>query len=619
MQIDEGLDTGPAAARARARRSGPTRRRPSSSRASPASARELLVETLARPRARHARCRRRRTPARATHAPILKKEDGRVDWSPRARRSPAARAASTPGPAPSPHHEGRLLKLLRVREAPRTPTPARAGPVLAVVGRRRRSSPAAAARACGSTRSSPRAAAPCPPRPGRRARACARARGSAERGRPRRARVALDVLRRVSRRRRATARRRARAPAADAPRRRARPRACSTSSCSARCGGAAGSTTCSAGSASRPLDRSRPAVRDALRLGAYQLLFLRVPAHAAVSESVELAREVEPRAAGFVNAVLRRLQREGPPPEPDPARDPVAWLTIGGLAPALAGRALARPARAGGAAVARARAALDAPPDVRAAQPARRRRARRARRGRRRARPDGASPGPSAPTGAPRPARRARASSTCRTRARSSWRAWPRPRACVLDACAAPGGKALLMADLGGPGRGWSPPRRRRGGSRRSPPRARAGAPERLRLLAADALRPPFRARFDGVLLDAPCSGLGTLARNPDIRWRLAPGDLARHAARQRALLESLAPLVRAGRAPRLRDLLARARGDRRRRRRRSWRRTRRSLEEPARRGRGPSRDGELASVSTPRAPTRQATASSPPGSAGPG
>jgi 16S rRNA (cytosine967-C5)-methyltransferase len=65
--------------------------------------------------------------------------------------------------------------------------------------------------------------------------------------------------------------------------------------------------------------------------------------------------------------------------------------------------------------------------------------------------------------------------------------------------------------------------------------------------LAADARRLPFAVGFDAVLLDAPCSGLGTLARNPDLRWRLAPGDLARHAARQRELLEGAAALVRPG------------------------------------------------------------------------
>jgi 16S rRNA (cytosine967-C5)-methyltransferase len=65
--------------------------------------------------------------------------------------------------------------------------------------------------------------------------------------------------------------------------------------------------------------------------------------------------------------------------------------------------------------------------------------------------------------------------------------------------------------------------------------------------LGADAREPPFRTSFDAVLLDAPCSGLGTLARHPDIRWRLRPRDILRHAKRQRELLAGLAPLVRPG------------------------------------------------------------------------
>ena len=117
----------------------------------------------------------------------------------------------------------------------------------------------------------------------------------------------------------------------------------------------------------------------------------------------------------------------------------------------------------------------------------------------------------------------------------------------VLDACAAPGGKALLMADLGGPATrviaAEASARRR---STLSRLRSRWGAMN-VSVLAADALRPPFGTAFDSVLLDAPCSGLGTLARNPDVRWRLAPEDVARHAARQRALLESVATLVRPG------------------------------------------------------------------------
>jgi 16S rRNA (cytosine967-C5)-methyltransferase len=65
--------------------------------------------------------------------------------------------------------------------------------------------------------------------------------------------------------------------------------------------------------------------------------------------------------------------------------------------------------------------------------------------------------------------------------------------------------------------------------------------------VGGNALHPPFRQPFDSVLVDAPCSGLGTLARRPDIRWRVRPRDVERHADRQRAMLAALAPLVRPG------------------------------------------------------------------------
>jgi len=58
-------------------------------------------------------------------------------------------------------------------------------------------------------------------------------------------------------------------------------------------------------------------------------------------------------------------------------------------------------------------------------------------------------------------------------------------------------------------------------------------------LVVLDATRPlPFRRPFDRILLDAPCSGTGTLARNPEIKWRLAPSDLPDLQARQTALLQ---------------------------------------------------------------------------------
>ncbi len=83
-----------------------------------------------------------------------------------------------------------------------------------------------------------------------------------------------------------------------------------------------------ASAAGREVERIDPQARDVLRLGAYQALFMRVPAHAAVATSVAMAHDVAPRGAGFVNAVLRRIAaRETSttgwrrwPPIPSPTR-----------------------------------------------------------------------------------------------------------------------------------------------------------------------------------------------------------------------------------------------------------------------------------------------------------
>ena len=312
---------------------------------------------------------------------------------------------------------------------------------------------------------------------------------------------------------------------------------------------------------SRPLDRVSPGVLDALRLGAYQLLFLRVPAHAAVSESVELARSAEPRSAGFANAVLRRLQRDGPPAEPAASADPLGWLTTAGSLPRwLAERWLARDGPE--AAVFRARAALEPPPTHLRLNPRHPGAAAELAAAGAVVRP-AAVPGALAVEGGRLTALAERGVVYVQDEGSQLVAHLAAADGLLLDACAAPGGKALLLADLGGArARVVAAEASRRRLASLSRATARWGAPN-VWPVAADALASPFaRGAFDAVLLDAPCSGLGTLARHPDIRWRLGPADLARHAARQKSLLAALAPPREAGRPAGVRHLLRRAGGD---------------------------------------------------------
>lgn len=123
-----------------------------------------------------------------------------------------------------------------------------------------------------------------------------------------------------------------------------------------------------------------------------------------------------------------------------------------------------------------------------------------------------------------------------------------RPGERVLDACAAPGGKTLVMCammeDCGLIVANDARPRRV-GLLRQT---VAASGARSIRILQADLARTqPFRARFDCVLIDAPCSGLGTLRRDPDIRWRRTEDDLPRFADAQLALLTQTAPLVEPG------------------------------------------------------------------------
>lgn len=120
----------------------------------------------------------------------------------------------------------------------------------------------------------------------------------------------------------------------------------------------------------------------------------------------------------------------------------------------------------------------------------------------------------------------------------------------VLDLCAAPGGKTLPLARAAGPSSLVVAADLHEHRLRAMRERFARTHDLNVGLVALDATRSlPFRTQFDRILLDAPCSGTGTLARNPEIRWRLKPSDLADLHRRQVSLLTSaLACLAPRGR-----------------------------------------------------------------------
>jgi 16S rRNA (cytosine967-C5)-methyltransferase len=126
--------------------------------------------------------------------------------------------------------------------------------------------------------------------------------------------------------------------------------------------------------------------------------------------------------------------------------------------------------------------------------------------------------------------------------------AGPRPGERVLDTCASPGGKTIaLAARMGGRGLlvACDVREKRVALLRRTVTASGASA---VRIIQADAATPlPFTAQFDLVLVDAPCSGLGTLRRDPDIRWRRREEDLPALAAAQRQILRHAADAVAPG------------------------------------------------------------------------
>jgi 16S rRNA (cytosine967-C5)-methyltransferase len=115
----------------------------------------------------------------------------------------------------------------------------------------------------------------------------------------------------------------------------------------------------------------------------------------------------------------------------------------------------------------------------------------------------------------------------------------PKPGEKVLDMCAAPGGKTTHLAQLAD-GRAtvvaMDNQIQRAAQIAENVLRLDAGG---VSILAADGYAPPFAQRFDAILVDAPCTGLGTLRRHPDLKWRAQPEDARRLAEVQRTLLRS--------------------------------------------------------------------------------
>jgi 16S rRNA (cytosine967-C5)-methyltransferase len=264
----------------------------------------------------------------------------------------------------------------------------------------------------------------------------------------------------------------------------------------------------------RPVAKLDPPVRASLRLGAYQLAFSELAAHAAVNEAVELVRAAGlERAVSFANAVMRRLAlglRELVSSLPEGTAEEAAlrhsypdwvarvWWRDLGRDDALA---LMR--------------AQNEPPEIVV------------RRNELRPGEVEGEPDPDIP-GALRVER-------VREEALAAGLVWPQSRGSqlaglavgaqpgdrVLDLCAAPGGKATQLAQTAAevvavekhPGRG-----------RELEENCRRLGADNVRVVNADALQLPHQLTgFDRVLVDAPCSGLGVLAARPDLRWRGQP------------------------------------------------------------------------------------------------
>jgi 16S rRNA (cytosine967-C5)-methyltransferase len=293
----------------------------------------------------------------------------------------------------------------------------------------------------------------------------------------------------------------------------------------------------------RDLDKLEPTVHELLRIGVFQLLFLdRVPSHAAVHATVDLAKREAPRAAGLINAILRRCSRDGPARAPTDRIEGLAieyshpewlierWIEELGEADTIAlmganNFALPTVLRAlidrdatieKLAEIGSSTAPCDRAPDgLVAAKPIR-------------------LPGITIP--------QSEASQLVVQLLA------PAAGENILDACAAPGGKtAYLAALVGKEGRIVACDPGRNAKRRVTRFVAACAVDDRVFFHAKSVQGLDTDTPFDAVLVDAPCSGLGTLSEHPEIRWRRTPADITDLAGRQADILRSAATKVRSG------------------------------------------------------------------------
>lgn len=299
------------------------------------------------------------------------------------------------------------------------------------------------------------------------------------------------------------------------------------------------------------------AVRIVLRIGLYQLRFLsRVPASAAVNESVNLVHLARLRSAGsLVNAVLRRATRE---PEIDPLSnidDPLERLSVETSHPIWL---LKRWSDAFGSveAEALARANNESAPtafrvvQVRASEDDV---VRRLREVGAELTPSAVAPGAWRVRGAGPLLGELAASGAVYLQDEASQLVASllgvEPGERVLDLCAAPGSKTTQIADLARDSAVIVASDLYGHRLRTLLSSAQLQGLRGIRCLALDGLKSlPFQeGTFDRVLVDAPCSGTGTLRRNPEIRWRISPADILDLAGRQKQLLFNAARVVKPG------------------------------------------------------------------------